>query len=342
MSFIQLARIPRPPMAQSLANINAPSILLVKTSSLGDVIHNLPVVSDIIHHYPGAHIDWVVEDCFVPLAKLHPGVRNVFPVAVRRWRNKLFNLSTWHEIFAFRTALSVQQYDFVIDTQGLIKSALLMRSARGFHCGFDNHSAREPFASIFYQRGFFVATGQHAVERNRQLVAQILDFELETSADFGVQLPKIEALDWLTQNNYAVLLHATSRTDKLWSETNWIKLGNTLREANICCILPWGSNVEQERSLRIAAVIPDAFVPPHLDLNQAAVLLGKANAVIGVDTGLAHLAAAMNVPTVGIYTATSPTLTGLYANDRIINLGNIDRAPDVESIMIALRKIGVC
>jgi len=329
-------------MAQALANINAPSILLVKTSSLGDVIHNLPVVSDIIHHYPDAHIDWVVEDSFASLPKLHPAVCNIFPVAVRRWRSQLFSPTTWHEISAFRTTLSAQQYDFVIDTQGLFKSALLIRSARGLRCGFDRHSARELFASIFYQRTFTVAKGQHAVERNRQLVAKAIGFELENPANFGIHLPEMEPFNWLPSSDYAVLLHATSRSDKLWDETHWIELANSLHENSICCILPWGSSAEHERSKRLAALIPGAIVPPHLNLNQAATLLGKARAVIGVDTGLAHLAAAMNVPTVGIYTATNPTLTGLYTGEHTVNLGNTSCAPDVETALAALHKMKAC
>ena len=329
-------------MAHPLADISTPNILLIKTSSLGDVIHNLPVVSDIMYHYPGAHIDWIVEDSFASLPRLHPAVRNIIPVAVRRWRNKLFSMTTWQEISVFRTALSAQQYDFVIDTQGLFKSALLMRNAHGLHCGFDRYSARESLASALYQRTFSVPTEQHAVERNRQLVAQTIGFKLKNSADFGISLSKTKPFDWLPQNDYAVLLHATSRADKLWSETNWVDLGNNLHRENIRCILPWGNSNEQERSLRLAAMIPDAIVPPYLDLDQAAALLGKARTVIGVDTGLAHLAAAVNVPTVGIYTATDPTLTGLYANEHSINLGNTGCAPNVEAVLAALHKMKAC
>jgi len=329
-------------MAHPLADINAPNILLIKTSSLGDVIHNLPVVSDIMHHYPDAHIDWVVEDSFASLPKLHPAVRNIIPVAIRRWRSKLLSPNTWHEISAFHTTLSAQHYDFVIDTQGLLKSALLMRSAQGLSCGFDWHSAREPFASIFYQQTFPVAKGQHAVERNRQLVAKAMGFKLENPANFGIRLPEIAPFNWLPSSNYAVLLHATSRSDKFWGEANWIELGKALHGKNICCILPWGSMTEQARSQHLATLIPGAIVPPHLDLNQAAVLLGKSYTVIGVDTGLAHLSAAVNAPTIGIYTATNPTLTGLYTGEYTVNLGNTGCEPDVETVLAALHKKKSC
>src|SRR5574340_1825904 len=283
-------------MAHLFADAQAPRILLVKTSSLGDVLHNLPVVSDIARHYPGARVDWLVEESFVALPRLHPVVRNVIPVAVRRWRRGLLSAAVWREIAAFRRTLAAQRYDVAIDTQGLLKSALLMRGARGLRCGFDGRSAREPLAASLYQRTFPVGTGLHAVERNRELAAQALGYTLEGKAEYGIRPPAIPHPDWLAEQPYAVLLHATSRADKLWGEANWIALGRHLREKHIRCILPWGSAAEQARSLRLAGAIPDAVAPPRLNLNEAAALLGGAQAVVGVDTGLAHLAAALGVP----------------------------------------------
>ena len=332
-------------MAHRLPNpafLSNPTILLVKTSSLGDVLHNLPVVSDIARHYPDAQIDWVVEESFAALPKLHPAVRNVIPVAVRRWRGKLLSATVWREIAAFRSTLTAQHYDIAIDTQGLFKSALLMRGAQGLRCGFDRHSTREPLAASLYQRTFPVATGQHAVERNRQLAAQALGYTLQGRAEYGIRLPEIMRPAWLEQGAYAVLLHATSRADKLWDEANWIALGQYLHEKSLRCVLPWGNETEQARSLRLADAIPDALVPPRLNLNEAAALLGGAQAVIGVDTGLAHLAAALGVPTVGIYTATDPALTGLYAGRYAVNLGNIDRAPDTAAVIGALQQAAAC
>ncbi len=326
-------------MAHLFADTQTPHILLVKTSSLGDVLHNLPVVSDIARHYPGAQIDWVVEESFAALPGLHPAVRNVIPVAVRRWRSRLPSAATWREIAAFRNTLAMQRYDIAIDTQGLLKSALLMRGARGLRCGFDRHSAREPLAASLYQRAFKVAAGQHAVERNRQLAAQALGYALEEQADYGIRPPAIARPAWLMEGHYAVLLHATSRADKLWGEANWIALGRYLHEKHIRCVLPWGNDAEQARSLRLAEAIPGAVAPPRLSLNEAAALLGGARAVIGVDTGLAHLAAALGVPTVGIYTATDPALTGLYAGRSAVNLGNIGSAPEVATVIEALAAV---
>jgi heptosyltransferase-1 len=329
-------------MALPFANIRSPRILLVKTSSLGDVLHNLPVVSDIERHYPDAHIDWLVEENFAALPRLHPAVRNIIPVAIRHWRGKLLNAATWREIATFRAMLSAQHYDIAIDTQGLLKSALLMRGAHGLRCGFDRHSAREPLAVSLYQRTFSVAAGQHAVERNRQLAAQALAYKLEGPAVYGIRPPVIARPDWLSDKPYIVLLHATSRFDKLWDEASWIALGRYLHGKNIRCILPWGSETEKMRSLRLADEIPDAITPPRLNLNEAAFLLGSAHAVIGVDTGLNHLAAALKIPTIGIYTATDPALTGLHAGARAINLGNIGHAPALAEVINTLQRISPC
>jgi len=314
-------------------------ILLVKTSSLGDILHNLPVVTDIMRHYPEAHIDWLVEESFVALPRLHSAVNDVIPVALRRWRGKLLRPATWRQIRSFRTLLSAHHYDFAIDTQGLIKSALLMLGVDGQRCGFDKHSAREPLASFLYQKTFSVASGQHAVERNRQLAAQVLDYTLDEPADYGIRASSFERFRWLGQDDYAVLLHSTSRNDKLWDETNWISLGVYLKSRHISSILPWGNEAERLRSLRLAESIPGAITPPHLGLNDAATLLYGALAVVGVDTGLSHLAVALRKPTIGIYTATDPVLTGLHGGANIVNLGGINQSPDVSAVTTALQQM---
>jgi len=240
----------------------------------GDVLHNLPVVTDIKRHYPGAQIDWLVEESFAALPRLHPAVQNVIPVALRRWRSRLLSPVNWRQIASFRTLLSAQNYDFAIDTQGLLKSALLMRGAQGLRCGFHKHSAREPLASFLYQRTFTVATGQHAVERNRQLVAQALGYTIDTPADYGIHAPSFERFEWLGQGIYAVLLHATSQAEKLWDEANWIALGAISSRKEHSYHPALGSESERLRSLRFAESIPGAVVPPRLSLHEAAILLG--------------------------------------------------------------------
>ena len=315
---------------------NSPSIILIKTSSLGDVLHNLPVVADICMHVPEACIDWVVEENLAPLPLLHPGVRRIIPVAMRRWRK------SWQqargEMQAACRELRARPYDFALDTQGLLKSALVTRCVPALKCGFAWGSAREPLASLFYDRTYAVAKNQHAVERNRQLAGLVLGYTPQGAPDYGIRAPGL-ALPWLPEEPCVALLHATSRDDKLWDEQNWIALGKYLHQAGMRTVLPWGNEQEKIRSERLCSAIPGAICTPHLDLNEAAAMLGRARAVIGVDTGLSHLAAALGVPTIGIYTATDPGLTGLHAGNSAVNLGAKNRPPSVAEVCAALVQI---
>ncbi|HQS58906.1 MAG TPA: lipopolysaccharide heptosyltransferase I [Gallionellaceae bacterium] len=315
----------------------APKIVLIKTSSLGDVLHNLPVVTDICKHLPDASIDWVVEESFAALPSLHPKVQRVVQVAMRRWRKSLW--SARGEIKSLCRELHAQQYDLALDTQGLLKSALITRCIKNVRVGMDWNSAREPIASLFYNRTFYIPKNQHAVERNRQLAGLALGYTPIGAPDYGIQAPVVE-LPWFTRSSpYVVLLHATSRDDKLWEDTKWIALGKLLAQQGKQLVLPWGSEKEKIRSERLTVSIPNAICPPRLNLVEAAALLGHAEAVIGVDTGLSHLAAALNVPTIGIYTATNPGLTGLYAGKLAVNLGGVQTSPSVDEVMSALRQL---
>ena len=219
-------------------------ILLVKTSSLGDVIHNLPVVSDIKRHFPDAVVDWCVEESFAAIPRLHPGVEEVIPVAVRRWRKALFKASTWQEIATFRTQLQGKAYDAVIDTQGLLKSALIASRARGPLSGYAADSAREPLAARFYDRHFSVATSEHAVARNRQLAAAALGYNVAGDAEYGIEAPAV-SFGWLPAGPYVIFLTATSRDDKLWPEHHWTTLGRQLQALGYGTVLPGGNPVER-------------------------------------------------------------------------------------------------
>jgi heptosyltransferase-1 len=312
-----------------------PKILLVKTSSMGDVIHNLPVVSDIRAHFPEAEIDWVVEESFAGIPALHPGVGEIIPVAVRRWRKNLVSRTVLAEISDFVTRLRGKTYDVVLDTQGLIKSGIITRLAQGARCGFDRRSAREPLAALFYDKALRVEKSQHAVVRNRLLAGRTLGYSPDDPVNYGIAAPSL-ILPWLPATPFVVLLHATSRDDKLWPEADWVALAAHLAGKGINCVLPWGSAAEQQRSRRLAERIPTAVVPPALTLGQAAALLAQAVAVVGVDTGLVHLAAALNVPAIAIYCASDPGLTGLYASGPAVNLGRSGMPPDSASVIEAL------
>lgn len=314
-----------------------PRILLVKTSSLGDVVHNLPVASDIAAALPGSEIDWVVEEGFAAIPRLHPQVARVIPVALRRWRKGWLHSRTWQEIGRFREELRATRYDAVIDTQGLFKSALLARSAKGRSYGLDWASSREPLG-VFYDHTFRVPRSAPAVERNRRLAASALRYVPGVRAVFGIRAPGA-AGSWLTAGLYAVLVHATSARTKLWPEAQWVELGKALGARGVVSVLPWGSDEEGARSARLAALIPDAIVPPRLPLEAVAGVLGSARAAVGVDTGLTHLAGALGIATVGIYTATDPALTGLYGCERAVNVGGVAESPDAGTVLRALDRL---
>lgn len=312
-------------------------ILIVKTSSLGDVVQNLPVASDIRRHFPDARIDWVVEEPYAPLVSLHPAVRRVITVALRRWRRRLLSGGTWKEIGEFRSLSQSEHYDAIIDTQGLIKSALIARAAKGTHHGFDAGTAREPLAARFYDVTHHIGRSQHAVARNRALAAAALGYRVEDPVEYGIVAPLP-----LTPpvRSYCVLLHITSRSEKLWSEAAWREVGRKLAARGLDCMLPWGSDEERRRSERIAEGLDHAHVPPFEPLDRLAALLGGAAAVVGVDTGLTHLAAALGRPVVAIYCGTDPRLNGVYGARRAKNIGGPSAHPAPEEALQALEAVG--
>lgn len=317
-----------------------PRLLMIKTTSLGDVIHNLPVITDVKAAFPDMQIDWVVEESFADIPRLHPGVNRVFTVAVRRWRRHLLQASTWQEIRDIRRQLRSHNYDHVIDTQGLLKSALIGSQARGIFHGQDGASAREPWAALFYQQRHPVARGQHAVARNRELAARALGYAIPSSPpDYGIHATAPATLG--LPSRYIAGLHATSRDAKLWPENHWSRLGNALLEQDLKLLLPWGSAGEESRARRIADTVPGCVVLPRLPLSQLAAVLSNSYAAIGVDTGLVHLAAALDLPTVAIYTDTDPELTGVLAHDqhKIRNLGGQGQVPPVDAVLEALAQV---
>jgi heptosyltransferase-1 len=308
-----------------------PRILFVKTSSLGDVVHQCPAVSDAARGVPGAQIDWVVEEGFAAIARLQAHVGRVIPVAVRRWRGALWRSAVWREIAAFRERLAAERYDAVIDTQGLLKSALITRFACGTRHGMDRASAREPLAARFYDRVHAVPRGLHAVERNRRLTAAALAIPLQSAVDYGLQT-KGEASGM--PSSYSVLLTMTSRADKLWPDARWIEVGRALA---LPVVLPWGSAEERSRADRIARGIGQAVVPEKMKLEELADVLVNARNVVGLDSGLTHLAAALGAPTVAVFCGSDPALTGLYGARRATNVGALGRPAQAFEVLQALQ-----
>ncbi|MCK2088257.1 lipopolysaccharide heptosyltransferase I [Thauera aromatica] len=295
-------------------------VLIVKTSSLGDVIHTLPALTDAARALPGIRFDWVVEEAFAEIPRWRPAVDRVIPVAVRRWRKHPLRAWRSGEWRAFTAAIGARRYDAVIDAQGLLKSAWLARHARGPVHGLDRHSAREPLASLFYRHRHAVAWGRHAVLRVRELLAAALGYALPdgpgAAADpYGLDRARVlagaaQAAD--PGAPYLVFLHGTTWATKHWPELYWRRLAERACAAGWQVRLPWGNDTERARAERLAEGLAGARVLPRLTLAGVAAELAGAHACIAVDTGLGHLAAALAVPTVSVYGPTNPGFTGAW------------------------------
>ncbi len=285
-------------------------VLVVKTSSMGDVIHTLPALTDAARAHPGTRFDWVVEEGFREIPAWHPAVDRVIPVALRRWRTSPLNTLLAGEWRAYRATLRERDYDAVIDAQGLLKSALLAtRMARGPRWGLDAASAREPLASRFYDHPVAVARGQHAVERVRQLFAAALGYALPSEPGDAGLAGRFGAVP---REAYLVFLHGTTRADKHWPEAHWIGLARKAGDAGFAVRLLWSSPAERARAERIASAALNAVVEPRMTLGEIAALLSGAAGIVSVDTGLSHLAAALGRPNVTLFGSTDPGLVGGY------------------------------
>jgi heptosyltransferase-1 len=276
-------------------------LLVVKTSSLGDILNSFPAVSDAARARPGLEIDWVVEEPFAAAPAWHPAVSAVIPVGLRRWRRSLEPGA----MGAFLRRLRERRYDLVIDAQGLVKSALIALAARGPACGFDFPSAREGIASLAYRRHATASWELHAIDRQRRLFAQALGYALpETAPDFGLPPPARPAHPRL------LMLHGTTWATKRWPESHWIGLAQQALAAGVEPVLRWHGEAERAAAERIAAAAPGTRIEPAPDLETLRRVIGTASVVAANDSGPAHLAAALGIPSVTLYGATRPEHNG--------------------------------
>ena len=357
---------PASEIAQATQASQAPKILLVKLSSLGDVLHNLPIVWDLRKRLPNAQIDWIVEEAYVHL--LEPlkttesfrGIDHIIPVAFRRWRKSLFSIRTWREFFAMRKLLQLMSYDIVIETQGLLKSALVCalarKSERAIVSGLGNateHSGYEPMARMFYNQSVHVPLKCHAIDRSRWVMCSALDWPLLNRNDdpprfypqaFVQQLPPLlfEGLKKANQGipmPYVACFHSTARAAKRWPSEYWVELGKALSGEGYQVIFPWGSPDEMKISARMASQVPGAIVPKAFSIEEAYRLIAHAALTIGVDTGLTHLAAVLGKPTIEIYCDSPKWKTEGYWCGNIANLGDFRSIPQAKAVLQAAQAL---
>lgn len=290
-------------------------VLLVKTSSLGDVVHTLPALTDAQRAVPGIEFDWVVEEGFAEIPAWHPAVSQVIPVAIRRWRKHPLQTLRSGEWRRFKSRLRETRYDLVIDAQGLLKSAWLTHYVKAPVAGLDRESAREPLASRFYDRRYAVAWDQHALERVRQLFAQALGYPAPGAiADYGLDRSQLATPG---EQPYLLFLHGTTWPSKHWPEAYWRELAERMSAFGWSIRLPWGNADEKARAERIADGLASVSVLPRLNLGGIAKVVAGARACVAVDTGLGHLAAALDVPSISLYGPTLPGRVGAYGRSQV-------------------------
>ena len=338
-------------MARSNAS---PKILLVKLSSLGDVLHNLPIVWDIRARLPDAQIDWVVEEGYVHLLKPllsregFRGIDRIIPFGLRRWKKSLLSSKTWKKFFAFRRTLQEVHYDYIIETQGLLKSALVcglaQKNSHAVIAGLANatqFSGYEPIARFFYNQRVQVPLQCHAVDRSRYVACSALDWQLINRseraqfypADYLRTIETKQIVD--LQKPYVLFFHSTAREAKRWSNADWIELGKKLSALGYQIVLPWGSATEKAMSYELAAKIPEAIVPNAFSIEEAFLIIHNSSLVVGVDTGLTHLSAVLNQPTVEIYCDSPRWKTEGYWSDKIRNVGDVQAPATVDEVIDA-------
>lgn len=306
----------------------------------------MPMVSDIRHHYFGANIDWVVEEGYVSLVRLNPEVRRIIPIGLRRWHKSMFSVATRGEIVDFYKQLKQEAYDIVFDTQGLLKTSVVMRMARlapgGKRVGLANAtegSGYEPISRIFHTMSIMVGLHTHAVLRARQVAAQVLGYSIDGPANFNMQIPAMpteKVPSWLPQQPYAIFFHGTARAEKQWAFANWVQLARQLALFGMPILLPWGSAAEKQIAEKLAAQMPNAQILPKLCLMEAVLLAQRASLVIGVDTGLTHVAAAFKRPTIEVYCDSPRWKTEGNWSENIINLGDEGTSPTVDQVRRAV------
>jgi heptosyltransferase-1 len=325
-------------------------VLIVKTSSMGDVIHAMPMISDIARAFPHARIDWVVEEAFAEIPRLHPAITRVLPVALRRWRRGVFTLAAWRELLDARREMRRTRYHTVIDCQGLIKSAVVASWARGPVTGYAADSAREPLAAVLYQRTVSIDRHRHAIDRMRLLGAAALGYTLEPGADgapdFSLQarVAALHAEPPFDENGAVLFLSNASRPGKRWPDDHWAALEDALARDGRLCLLAWGNAAERADCERRAALMHSARVLPRSSIAQIATLAARSALVVGLDTGLTHLAAAVGAPTVGIFCDYDPARVGLRGGGRdrsvrVASLGGVGQVPSVADVLAAIGRV---
>lgn len=309
-------------------------ILIIRLTSLGDIIHTYPMVYDIKHNVPNTKIDWLVDENFADIVKFNPLINRVISIPLRKWKQDkflfVFNLLKWLK------NLKYIKYDYIIDSQGLIKSAMLSKYFIGVRYGFDKKSAREKLAPLFYDRTFKIEKNQLAINKNRELASKIFEYNISNKVNFGIKqsFPRLEKYNY----RYIIFFHGCSNDKKKYPIEKFIELANYLIHNNdISIILPYGNLKEKEHSIAIhnKVINKDKIIIPQkiFSFSELYSLIYNAEFIFGVDTGLTHLANALNKHLIAIFTHTSHKRTGIIESNIAKNIGGNQDIPSVDTLI---------
>ena len=330
------------------------NILIVRLSSLADVVHAMPAVQDIRSELPGTQIDWVVEPGFAPMVRRCSAVHRVIECDLRRWRKTVFTAETRTAWRAFMADLQYDSYDAVIDLQGQSKSQLVAKMARlnpnGLRYTLSEQaegSGFEPPVRRVADVTIPVESNLHVVERSRVMCARSLVYALPEATVYGIAVrstPESKAIQNIAQDFFdsgastpapvVVLAHGTSRPDRMWPEAHWLELGHRLNSLGYTVAFVHGSDEEQWRSESIAGRLSQAVVWPRMTTDAMVDAFGQALGVIGVDSGLSHIAIALDLPVVQICNVDTAWRTGGRRSDHQISVFEAP-TPSVDSVWFA-------
>jgi heptosyltransferase-1 len=292
---------------------------------MGDIVQTLPALTDAAKSIPNIRFDWALDEEFAQIAAWHPAVETLIPTALRRLRRSFRQGLKDREINSILKKLRSVKYDFVVDLQGILKSAMIARLAKGVRCGFDSKSIHESGAQVAYKKRFRVTREQHAIRRMRELLSKSLGYSFnEDEIDYGIDKTRLQRAPLELPKPFLTFIHSTSWASKCWHETYWKELTKRATEAGLFVVLPWGDEAERLRSERIAAGIDKAFVLPKLSIAEKASIIAQSAGTVGLDTGLSHIAAMLGVPSVTIYGATDPLLVGAKGENQMHMASNFE------------------
>jgi heptosyltransferase I len=312
-------------------------ILIVKVTSMGDIIHGQPVVADLHRAFPGVKVDWAADGAFADILSWNPGIDRVLCAPLRRFK-RARSMADLKAIAASISELRAVKYDAILDLHGVYKSAIIAFLARGRpRYGYRNENLGEVGAAFAYTRRYPPREDLLTWESLRKSVGDIFGYTINSPADFGLVVPKpVVPLAGAAHAPFAMLFHATSKDEKKWPVAHWHRVGAQLRELGVTALLPWGSEAERREGEAIAAGIPGAVVLPKLSVTEVAQHIDAAALVIGTDTGFVHLASAVGRPTVMIFTATLAYRFGVNVPGLAVSLGDSGRPAEVDEVCSAI------